>query len=338
LERIEQDLRLSQADNYRELTEDFIDRFEQFKEQEIFFEKDLIDTYEDSWNKPQRKIKANDLERLTSKRDDTLEDLEKLDEQAEAVEQITRREAPEISTTLRNFRRNLELEEIENNIQASKRAIQQGWLEYARAKENEIQESIDRLEGQIRKLENELPMTEEERLNRSLKDVRELLQKYNEITTEAQQQMDAQRTDTGQENVRPPGGSQNQDGQQRTEGDRGQRAEIARLQREMERLDQQLDNTRQGGGDGNMRSTLESVQNDMGRLHNTGVLLDEAGLEYFKQKVYQPLSRLEYQLVEKLDEIQMDRKLHGGRKADVPPEYRKMVEKYYETISKAKKR
>ena|GEM_PF-1328974 len=337
LDRLEQDLRMSQADNYREMTKNFIDQFEGFKEQEQNFEKDLEQTYEDSWNNPQRKIKISDIERLASKRDDDVADLQNIEQKAEAIEEITRREDPEISTILRNFRRNLEREELEANIKTSKRAIQQGWLSYAKAKESEIRSSIERLEGQIRQLEDKLPMTEEERLNRSLKDVRELLRKYDEITDAARQQIDPPKDEAMQGGERLGRESQEQSNPQQDDPERAQRAEITRLQRQIEQMERQLDNIRRGGGDANMRSTLESVRNDVGRLHNTGVLLDEAGLEYFKKKVYNPLSRLEFRLVEKLDEIEMDRKLHGGRKADVPAQYRKMVEKYYETISKTSK-
>jgi len=179
-------------------------------------------------------------------------------------------------------------------------------------------------------------MTEEERLNRSLKDVRELLRKYDEITDAAREQIDPPQDEAMQGGERLGRESQEQSNQQQDDPERAQRAEITRLQRQIEQMERQLDNIRRSGGDANMRSTLESVRNDVGRLHNTGVLLDEAGLEYFKKNVYNPLSRLEFRLVEKLDEIEMDRKLHGGRKADVPAQYRKMVEKYYETISKTR--
>ena len=187
-------------------------------------------------------------------------------------------------------------------------------------------------------------MTEEEQLNRSLRDVRELLRKYNEIDEAARRQVGPEQSETEQnlQRLQRETRDRTQQGgqveaQQREGENRDQRSEIARLDQQMERMQQQLDGMRQGNNGQDMRSALQSLSNNLNRLSNTGVLLDEAGLEYFKKNVYNPLSRLEFQLVQKLDEIEMDKKLHGSRKADVPPQYRKMVEKYYETISKAKK-
>ena len=104
------------------------------------------------------------------------------------------------------------------------------------------------------------------------------------------------------------------------------------MQQQLESMTQ----NRNGNRDNTFQNALDSIRNDMAKLHNTGVLLDEAAQEYFKQKVYNPLSKLEYQLVQKLDEVEMEKKLHSVRKAEIPPQYRKIVEKYYETISKSK--
>ena len=336
LDRIEQNLHMSQADNYRDMSKNFVDNFEKLKKQEKNLEKDLEQVYDNSWNDSNRRVKVSDLERLVSKSDDNLKDLENVKNQAEAIEKITHRENPDISTILKNFKKDLQRENLQNSMESTKSAIGRGWLNYARIIERQVQESIERLEGQVRKLEDKLPMTEEEQLNRSLKDIRELLRKYNEITDNARQQVDAQQDEKAQDGERLQRTGQNQNDQQTDNEDKERRTEIARLQRQVDRMEQQLDTISRGGGDANTRSTLWSIQNAMGKLHNTGVLLDEAGLEYFQKNVYNPLSRMELQLVRKLDEVEMDKKLHGGRKTDVPREYRKMVDKYYETISKSK--
>jgi DNA repair exonuclease SbcCD ATPase subunit len=279
-----------------------------------------------------------DKERLATKREDNIKDLKEIKKQAENIEGITRREDPDIATIMRNFQKDLQRENLEQNLEETKNIIRLGWFLYAQIQEREIQDSINRLRGQVRKLEDILPMTEEEQINRSLNDIRELLQKYNEIEEIARQQLDSQRMARADQLQRQAQTQNLQSGGQNgvIQSEREQREGIARLERQIDQMQQRLDEMRRGNTNQNLQSALQALRTNLSRLNNTGVLLDEAGLEYFKKNVYNPLSQLELQLVRELDEIEMDRKLHGARRAEVPPQYRKVVEQYYETISKSK--
>ena len=108
----------------------------------------------------------------------------------------------------------------------------------------------------------------------------------------------------------------------------------------MDRAKQLLDRMQQNNADGppNMQNTLNNVERSMARLNNSGTLIDDkSALDYFNKNVYDPLSQLESELTKQLDAIEMDKKLYGARKTNVPPEYRKLVNKYYESIAKSKK-
>ncbi len=366
LERLSKDMQMSQSDNYREMTKEFVEKFDRLKQQEQSLEKDINQTYEDLKNNPQKQLDKSNIKRLNQKRETNLKNLRDISNEAEALENKTKRENPEISTTLKNFRKDLKQEDIDRNMRISRSALKQGWLTYAKIKEYEIRESLDNLGGQIRKLENNLPMSEEEKLNRSLKDVRDLLTRYNDVKNSIQQNLDRDQQAGNNKNDQSGQQNKNQQGQQnkqnrqnsgRNQQSQGQnqgqnqqnsgqpggnsrgenREEAARLQRQVEQMRQQVDGIlRNGRNNPQMQSTLESMRNNLARLDNTGELLDEAGLDYFKQNVFKPLSGLEFQLLRKMDEVEMEKKLHGGRKADVPARYRKIVEKYYETISKSK--
>ena len=76
----------------------------------------------------------------------------------------------------------------------------------------------------------------------------------------------------------------------------------------------------------NLRSTFSP-----GRV---GTLLGKAAEEYFKNSVYDPMSQLESSLMQRLDEIELMKKLYGMRKEEVPPEYKRLVDKYFESIAK----
>jgi len=333
LERLQQDLQMSHSDNYREMTGNFVRKFEQFKQQENNFEKDLDRTYQKLRKNKQNKIDKSDIDRLVPKRDRSFEELRDIREQARIIEELTKREDPDISSVIRNFQNDLQREQLERNLLISKRALEGGWISYAKLKEYEIQDSIERLDRQVRELAGKLPMTEEERLNRTLTDVRELLEKYDEITESLNDRISRENNPEPEEGERQDVATdtRNADGNREPEN-----SETARLQSQLDRMRQMIDDARRTPGMGrDYQNAMESLGGEFGKLHNIGKLLDEAGLEYFKKNVYNPLSQLEFQLVKKLDEVGMDKKLHSGRKAVIPPRYRKIVDKYYETISKS---
>ena len=301
-----------------------------------------------------------------------MENLEMLEEQARSIEQLTRREEPDVSKNMRNLRSGIQREEIERNMQESKNILEQGWLLYANLKEEEIQESLERLDSQVRTLENAIPVTDLERLNRNIEDARALIDKYNdlvgdtqedlrtsELTREEQQNQQQAGQRRNQQNQQQSGQNQNRQNQQNQQnrqnqqgqqnqqqsgqqqaggGGQQQDIEAAQMRSQLEQMQQMIENMqRSNQGDPRIEQTLNAINNALADHSFTGVLLDEAAKDYFRENVYTPLSQLEQQLLQSLDELEMENKLHGSRKADVPHQYRKLVDKYYESIAKKKK-
>ena len=65
------------------------------------------------------------------------------------------------------------------------------------------------------------------------------------------------------------------------------------------------------------------------------MLLDEESAKaFFERNVYDALNQLEEEIVRALDLVQMEDRLYGSRRREVPPEYSIMVEKYYESLSR----
>jgi hypothetical protein len=132
------------------------------------------------------------------------------------------------------------------------------------------------------------------------------------------------------------GGSQGQQGnRQETAGQRGAERDAAvQLERLMDQFNQMLDRMEQDfSEDPAMRQTIETARNSA-VADFTGELLGEDAAEHFKKSVFDPLSQLEMYLLERLDEIDMDKKLYSARQPNVPPEYRAMVDRYFESLAK----
>ncbi len=377
LTRMEQELSATSTENLRESVEDLTNDFNEMKEKERQLGNDIKKTYEDTRQITTQRPDEKDLKRLSNKRKEIIENLEKLEDAAAIIEQNNRRENPKVSNDIRNFQKVLEEENLEQKMEESERAIDNGWLNYANFIEEEIKSGMQKLENRLRNLESELPMAEEEKLGRNLEDAQELLTKLEEIQRlipgsdqqqaerepqsqqregeqsrnqqseqQSQQQQNRQQNQqSGQSQGRQQsqqqqsGQQQNNQNQQNQNPQGGSQGNPSDLQRQITQARQMLQRMmRENRNNQEMQRALTNSYTSLGRLSFKGVLIDEAAAEFFNENVYNPVSRLEEQLLKSLDDLQMDKKLYGSRKADVPPKYKRLVDKYYESLSKTKKK
>ncbi len=245
-----------------------------------------------------------ELQRLFSEREAVLDDLEQVIEQAETLEQAD----SDAATAARNLTREIRRSAIREDMQNSGQALRNGWMPTARRIEEEITSDLEELEAARRELVGALPVTQEESLAQSLEDLQRLQSEMRDLEALASRMREA---------------------------DGGSPAQQARLERQMQNTQQaarDLVNSMEG-----MRSPQQSasgIQNALTRADHTGVLLDEASAkDFFGRSVYAPLSALEVQLRQALEAVQLEAKLYGSRRGEVPPEYTDMVEKYYESLS-----
>ena len=330
LNRMQQDLRMAATDNTREMIEDLAEQFDQFREQEQQLGR-TIDEAAQQARLSGGQADEETLERLEANRENMLDNLDRLMEQSEAVQERLQQDDQALATALRNMIQQARREHLEENMLNSRDALEQGWLDYAQRLEEEIQATLERMETHRRAFENTLPITEEEQLARSLEDLRALTQQLEALQAQAERMQQQQGGQQGQQ----------QEGQQQGQGqgsDRQGRADDARMQRQMERAQETLERLqRDFANNPAMQQQLNRIQNNLTRADHTGVLLDEeSAKDFFNERVYDPLSQLEMDLARQLDLIEMEKKLYGSRKGDVPPEYRELVEKYYESLSKSK--
>ncbi len=334
LNRLQNELRLSLSDDVREMLDEFTDNFRELDEQERQLSNDISEEYKKNQENEGNIDNMNRLKDLAQKREEIIGKLNNLEDQARAIEESSRQENPKIATSLRNIQNTIQREDIEKNMRGSKELLERGWLTYANMLEEEIKAGISIVEDQVKQLEGGLPVTEEQRLNRSLEDTRDLMRRFQEAMAQNQRQSQEQvkgqpqpgnnNRKEAQESDQPQGGSRVRTGRNETARMRNlfehARETLERMEREYQNENdfrQQLNNTRRMFSQGNV-----------------GTLLGGKAKEYFKNKVYDPLSQLETYLLNRLDRIELEKKLYSLRKEEVPPEYKKMVDKYFESISK----
>lgn len=335
LDRLQQDMRSRMTEDVRDMLDSFTKNFQTLKQREQQLSQDIQKEYQEIMDDGGRVTDTQGLKQLAEKRENVIKGLKSIENEAKAVEEQAQSEAPDVATDLRNVRNAIKRENIEENMARSGELLKDGWLTYANMLEDEIQQGLEAVEEQVGKLENEMTVTEEERLSRSLQDTRNMLNRLEDAMAQADRE--GQQADRSQ---------QAGQGQQQQESDQEQRDQesdqngnqgsnpnsAARMSRLLEQSRQMLDRMAQefrenGGIQQTLRNTMHSFS-----PRTSGTLIEDE--EFFKNNVYSPLSQLEKALLERLDEIELEKKLYSARKEEVPSEYRKLVDKYFESIAK----
>jgi hypothetical protein len=309
------------------------------------------------------RIPGTDLNRAIGERDTALETLRSLSDQTQSIEQQTLQENDDLSTGMRNLRNAIDRMELERQMQLDRRYMQNGYLLHSQELERGIREGLDALREQIDTLGGGLPVTEEEKLNRSVRDTRDMLQRYRDILaqqeTGARQQpgpqdgqpdeqaalnaapgQDPSRDDPGgqaggqQARTGQPGTLQNGPEEPRQAGAGGSgRNGAAQMRRLSERFDELLDRMERDFPEyTDLRQAIETARR-RSAPPITGELLGEDAGDHF-QAMFEPLSQIEQALLNRLSELEAGKKLYTSRKSDIPPQYEPMVDRYFESIAR----
>ncbi len=298
LRQLEQDMRVATRGSLRERVEGLDRDIADLAERERELASDISQSVEDG---------SRDTEALEAERAQIQEEMSRILLEARDMERQAQNQDQELATALRNLQQQAMRGRITDNMRDSRDALRNGWTETADRIEDEILEGLQGLDGPREALAQGLPVSEEEELTRSLADLQALRSELEQLETQSQR--------AGQ-------------------GDG--RALEARLSRQLSRAREMAERLRQENpGNQAMQRALAGVQNALTRADHTGVLLDEESAEqFFDARFLDPLSELESELLQRLDYLQLARQLYGGRRDDIPPEYRTMVEKYFESLSK----
>ena len=293
LQSLEESLRMQARGTDRRALEELSRGLAEFIKEELAMNEDIAE----EGDRPSREA----LEQLGDRRTNALESLENILEQTEMIESSN----SEAQLAARNLRQEIYRSALQEDMQNSQQALRNGWMPTARRIQEEITEDLENLKAIQRELSDSLPVTEEEMLSRSLEDIERLRSEMQDLEAQA-------------DRIREDGGSP---------------AQIARLERQINRARQAARALREGIPDG--QRTADEIQNSLTRVDETGVLLDEESAKtFFERDVYTPLSQLETQLLENLETVKIESKLYGSRRREVPAEYQGLIEKYYESLSR----
>jgi len=338
LERVTRDMRTATNSNQRQTLEEMDRQFERMRDQGQQLTEDVRRATKQARAQNGR-VDREEAQQLAERRRALRETLDDLDRNAEDLAERGA-EDPDLASAARNLRQSLRREALDEQMERSEQALERGWLGRARRQEESIDESMQRVEDAMRAFEEQLPVTDEERLMRSLDALRALEREMQALRNEAAPSSDqgqsaesASNQNQGQASPSSPSegsaSGQGQGNRSARAAEARQQARLDRAREQLERLQEDLGGTPSAGALDRLRGAIDGAENDRAPIEG------DAAEDFFSDDVFAPISQLEDALLQELDQIAMEKKLYGSRPADVPPEYRELVEKYYESLSKS---
>ncbi|MBC8235293.1 hypothetical protein H8E77_37585 [bacterium] len=230
--------------------------------------------------------------------------LDRLQRDLENVNKNLRSSSSEASEHVEQALRTMQRDEVKKDMTEAQRNLQWRNLEFAKWKQKEILDSLSDVEDELQSARTKLATTEEERLENAL----EQLAKWEEKLEDIQREMAALK-----------------DQEPLTQEQRQRMQELAQQQSELRERAEQMQELADALNMGDQwRDWTRAIRNWRGAWNSRFADYDMA---------LRNLNILQRAMEERLDLIQEKKRLAQVRQEDVPPEYRPLVDSYYESLS-----
>ena len=282
----------------------------------------------------QSEMRPEDFRRaseLANQQRELQRDLETLERTLRNLQTQLDQESPEAAQNVADATRRLAEEQTLEDMSTAQRALQ--WRSFQAADQNqqEALEALNQAQADLQQAQANMANTEEEQLEAALQQLQQAEEQMEDIQRELQAM----------------------DGQEQTEEQQRRQQQLAQQQQQIqERLQQaqearQEQNNQQPGQQPGQGEAENQEARAGGRESDSEI--NELWLGMLDTMDYRPgnrsnpfpnyefvirdLNRLEAALEERLDTLQEKKRLTQVAKEDVPPEYRRLVDSYYESLS-----
>ena len=283
----------------------------------------------------QLEMRPEDFRRATELANEQRElqqDLGALENTLENLPEQLSEENPEAAQNVRDATRRLAEEQTAGDMSTAQRALQWRSFRAAELNQQEVVETLRQVQGDLQQAQANMANTEEEQLEAALQQ----LQRAREQMEDIQRELQAL------------------EGQEQTEEQQQRQQQLAeqqqQIQEQMQQAQQAMQNAQEGqqpGQDGQEVEGDDQQARAGGR--ESGREIEELWLDFLDTMDYRPgnrsnpfpnyefvirdLTKLEAALEERLNTLQEKKQLTQVAKEDVPPEYRRLVDNYYESLS-----
>lgn len=265
---------------------------------------------------------------LANEQRDLQRNLEALERTLRNIQEQLTPDSPEAAQNVSDATRRLAEEQTTGDMATAQRALQ--WRNFRAADQNQ-QAALDALEqtqGDLQQARANMANTEEEQLEAELEQLQQARERMQDIQRELQAM----------------------EGQEQTEEQQRRQEQLAQQQQQIQEQMQRAQEARQGRN-GNQPGNPDEPADQEARVggRESDEEIDRLWLGMLDTMDYRPgsrsnpfpnyefvirdLDRLETALEERLDTLQEKKRLAQVAKEDVPPEYRRLVDNYYESLS-----
>ena len=254
--------------------------------------------------------------------------LETLESELRNIQEQLTPDNPEAAQNVADATRRLAEEQTAGDMATAQRALQ--WRSFRAADQNqqEVLNTLEQTQGDLQQARANMANTEEEQLEAALEQLQQARERMQDIQRELQAM----------------------EGQEQTEEQQQRREQLAQQQQQIQEQMQRAQEARQrqsGNQPGNPDEPADQEARAGGRESDREI--DRLWLGMLDMMDYRPgnrsnpfpnyefvirdLDKLETALEERLNTLQEKKRLAQVAKEDVPPEYRRLVDNYYESLS-----
>ena len=258
-------------------------------------------------------------------------DLESLEENLDNLQEQLNQENPEAADNVADASERLSQEQTAEDMATAQRALQWRSLQSADLNQQEVVETLEQAQADLQQARANMAQTEEEQLEAALE----------QLETFEEQMQDMQREQEGME-----GQEQSEDQQQREQQLAERNQQLAERMQEAQEAMQNAQEGQQPGQEGQTENDTDIARGGVESYRE----IEELWLEMLDsmqppsrnrsrplpnyELSIRALQKLESALEERLNMLQEKKRLTQVAKEDVPPEYRKLVDNYYESLAK----
>ncbi len=289
----------------------------------------------------QAELRPEDLQRaseLANEQRELQRDLQSLENTLRNLPEQLGEENPEAAQNVADATRRLVEEQTAGDMSTAQRALQWRSFRAADLNQQDVIETLRQVQGDLQQAQANMASTEEEQLEAALQQLQQSREQMEDIQRELQA-MEAQEQTEEQQQRQQQLAEQQQQIQERM-----QQAQQAMQDRQQEEQQQQ-------GQEGQQPGQAEDENQEQARTggREAGREINELWLDVLDTMDYRPgnrsnpfpnyefvirdLVKLEAALEERLNTLQEKKQLTQVAKEDVPPEYRRLVDNYYESLS-----
>ena len=288
----------------------------------------------------QAELRPEDLQRaseLANEQRELQRDLQSLENTLRNLPEQLSEENPEAAQNVADATRRLTEEQTAGDMSTAQRALQWRSFRAADLNQQDVIETLRQVQGDLQQARANMASTEEEQLEAALQQLQQSREQMEDIQRELQAM-------EGQEQM--------EEQQQRQQQLAEQQQQIQeRMQQAQQAMQDRQQEQQQQGQDGQQPGQAENENQEQARTggRESEQEINELWLDVLDTMDYRrgnrtnpfpnyefvirDLAKLEAALEERLNTLQEKKQLNQVAKEDVPPEYRRLVDNYYESLS-----